>query len=541
MEPLIAIKNSALWAAYGDAIGFISELVTGSELKRRLGATNLSETVAWKKRVGGRFGIDVALPAGCYSDDTQLRLAVCRSIDATGFFDVEAFAKVELPLWLSYALGAGRASRYAASNLTKAETTWASNFFAKRGVSYVDAGGNGAAMRIQPHVWSFAKGREVESLLCDIIRDTVATHGHPRAILGAVFHGLCLLHTQVNGIVPSVDDWRAFLKQLGGVGSTVADDRQLSYRWLPQWEKQTGQRFDHACSVVIREIDTDIAKMEPYLLKGDVGQYGDMVSALDALNPNSRGSGVKTALLASGLALLCQGNVENAVLMSANTLGSDTDTIGTMVGALVGATVQDEPRGALADREYIIEESDRMLQVSRSDAGRSFVYPDLLGWYPPSVQLDALKMGPHGLVFSAFGKVLPDGPEYHQEGKSPKTWRWYRSSFNQRILIRHRKPVVQDRTLPRPPAGYSKVVETQPRLRQREQLPLEMPPISSQADRSFAIDDAFEEVRRSGFAAEVIGRMLLKITDSDDNVDRAVAFAAMVSKARQERTKRQTK
>ena len=539
MERLTAIKNSALWAAYGDAIGFISELATGSELKRRVGASNLSETVAWNKRVGGRFGIDTELPAGCYSDDTQLRLAVCRSIDARGFFDVEAFAKVELPLWLSYALGAGRATRYAASNLTKAETTWASNFFAKRGLSYVDAGGNGAAMRIQPHVWSFAKGRELDSLLRDIIRDTVATHGHPRAILGAVFHGLCLLHTLGHEIVPSVDDWRAVLKQMERVGSMVADDGQLSYRWLPQWEKQTGKRFEDACSVVIREIDTDIAKMEPYLLEGGVGQYGDMVCALDALSPATRGSGVKTALLASGLALLCQGDVENAVLTSANTLGSDSDTIGTMVGALVGATVQDEPRGALADREYIVEESERMFQVSRGKADRSFVYPDLLGWYPPSVQLDALKMGPHGLIFSAFGKVLPDGPEYHQKGKSPKTWRWYRSSFNQSILIRHRKPVVQDRTLPKPPTGYTKVVETQPQLGQRKQLPLEMPPITSKADPSFSIDDAFEEVRRSGFSAEVIGRMLLKITDSDDNVDRAVAFAAMVSKARQERRKRQ--
>lgn len=541
MERLTAIKNSALWAAYGDAIGFMSELASESELKRRAGVNNLSGTVAWKKRVGGRFGINIELPAGCYSDDTQLRLAVCRSIDARGFFDVEAFAKVELPLWLSYALGAGRASRYAAWNLIKKEITWANNFFAKRGASYIDAGGNGAAMRIQPHIWSFAKGRELESLLRDIIRDAVSTHGHPRGILGAVLHGLCLLHTLDNEVVPSLDDWSACLKQMERVGSIVADDDQLSYRWLPEWEKRTGKRFDDACSVVIEEIETDIAKMEPYLVRGDIGQYRDMVSALDALNPDSKGSGVKTALLASGLALLCHGNVESAVLISANTLGSDTDTIGTMVGALVGATVQDEPKGALADREYIIEEATRMFQISQGKADRSFVYPDLLTWNPPTTQLDALKMSPYGPIFSAFGKVVPDGPEYHQEGKSPKTWRWYRLSFNQGILIRHRKPVVQDRTLAKPSTGYYRVVETEPQLSQRKQLHLEMPPITSKADLSFTIDDAFEEVKRSDFSAEVIGSMLLKITDSDDSVDRAVAFAAIVSKARQERKKRQVK
>lgn len=541
MERLTAIKNSALWAAYGDAIGFISELASESDLKRRTGVNNISETVAWKKRVGGRFGIDIEMPAGCYSDDTQLRLAVCRSIDARGFFDVEAFAKVELPLWLSYALGAGRASRYAASNLIKREITWANNFFTKRGVGYVDAGGNGAAMRIQPHIWSFAKERELESLLRDIIRDTVSTHGHPRGILGAVFHGLCLLHTLDNEVVPSLDDWSAVLKQMECVGSIVADDDQLSYRWLPEWEKQTGKRFDDACSVVIKEIETDIAKMEPYLLKGDIGQYRDVVSGLDALNPNSRGSGVKTALLASGLTLLCQGNVENAVLVSANTLGSDTDTIGTMVGALVGATMQDEPKGMLADREYIVEEAKRMFHISQGKADRSFVYPDFLRWYPPTIQLDALNMSPYGLIFSAFGKVVPDGPEYHQEGKSPKTWRWYRLSFNQSILIRHRKPVMQNRTLPKPSTGYYRVMKTESQLSQRKQLPLEIPSTASKAGIPFTIDDAFEEVKRSNFSAGVIGMMLLKIIDSDGNVDRAVAFAAIVSKARQERRKRQAK
>jgi len=541
MERLAAIQNSALWAVYGDAIGFISELASESELRRRINMNSLSTTVAWGKRLGGRFGIDLELPAGCYSDDTQLRLAVCRSVDARGCFDVEAFAKVELPLWLSYALGAGRASRYAASNLARKETTWANNFFVRHGVNYVDAGGNGAAMRIQPHVWSFARERGVESLLRDIIRDAVSTHGHPRGILGAVFHGLCLLHALDNEVVPSLDDWNFFLKQMKLVGSIVADDDQLSYRWLPTWEKQTGRGFNEACLVVIEEIGRDILEMEPYVVKGDIGRYRDMVSALDALSPDNRGSGTKTALLASGLALLCQGDAENAVVTSANTLGSDTDTIGTMAGTLAGATVNHEPKGVFADREYIIEEAKRMFQISQGKPSCSFVYPDLLRWHPPTLQLDALKMSPYGLIFSAFGKVIPDGPEHHQEGKPPRIWRWYRLSFNQSVLIRHRKPVTQDRTLPQPSTGYYRAVEEGLQPSQREQLPLKMFPTSSKADRPVSIDGAYEEVKKSGFSAEVIGKMLLKIADSDDSVERAIAFAAIVVKARQERQKRQVK
>jgi len=539
MDRLTAIKNSALWAAYGDAIGFISELTNESELKRRAGVSSLSKTVAWTRRVGGRFGINVELPAGCYSDDTQLRLGVCRSIDGTGFFDVEAFAKVELSLWLSYALGAGRASRQAATNLTERNVTWATNFFTEKNAKYINAGGNGAAMRIQPHVWSHSKERGFESLVRDIVRNTVTTHGHPRAIIGAVFHGLCLLYALEKGKVPTPSEWQLLLKRMREVASVVAEDDQLSYRWLPKWESETGKQFEDACLAVVEEMKTDIHNMEPYIARNDIGQYRAMVSAIDGLNPACRGSGVKTSLLAAGLALLSRGSAEEAVCVSANAFGSDTDTVGTMVGALVGATVQDGPSGDLADQGYIAKEAERLFQISRGKGERSFVYPDLLKWHPPTTRLDVVQMSPYGLVFSAFGKIVPDGPEYFQKGKYPKAWRWYRLSFDQRVLIKHREPVKHDRSLPRPTTGYYREVKPKPQPRQQMQLPLERESSTLRLQRRPTLDEAFEEVRKSGFAAEVIGRQLLDFVDSDDNIDRAVAFAAIVSKARQERRKRQ--
>ena len=89
-------------------------------------------------------GVTVKLPQGCYSDDSQLRLATGRSIRSDGF-DVEAFSKIELPVWLSYALGGGKATSAAATNLARPRVQWFANTF--RG--WTDSGGNGAAMRIQ--------------------------------------------------------------------------------------------------------------------------------------------------------------------------------------------------------------------------------------------------------------------------------------------------------------------------------------------------------------------------------------------------------
>src|SRR5438270_9294002 len=80
-DRVLITRRSAIWAAWGDALGFPTELLPDLEyLHRRIGANRIETTVSWRRRIGGRMGVEVELPAGMYSDDTQLRLAVCRSI-----------------------------------------------------------------------------------------------------------------------------------------------------------------------------------------------------------------------------------------------------------------------------------------------------------------------------------------------------------------------------------------------------------------------------------------------------------------------------
>ena len=129
----------------------------------------------WKRRIGGRAGVTVALPQGCYSDDSQLRLATGRAIRSDGF-DVEMFAKVELPVWLSYALGAGRSTSAAATNLARRKVQWFANTFK----DWTNSGGNGAAMRIQPHVWAARNLDDPMTFLPDVVRNSICTHSHPR-------------------------------------------------------------------------------------------------------------------------------------------------------------------------------------------------------------------------------------------------------------------------------------------------------------------------------------------------------------------------
>ena len=127
-----------------------------------------------------------------------------------GIFQKEAFAKLELPAWRCYALGAGVGSLAAADNIVKASVAWNSNFYSSK-ADYRTGGGNGAAMRIQPHIWAATNREHPHSYILDIFSDAIVTHGHARGILGAIFHGICLAMTLVYQKPLSCGQWHNIL------------------------------------------------------------------------------------------------------------------------------------------------------------------------------------------------------------------------------------------------------------------------------------------------------------------------------------------
>jgi ADP-ribosylglycohydrolase len=543
----LAVRHSALWAAYGDALGFVSELASSANLKQRAGVSELRATLPWKRRIGGKFGVNITLPPGCYSDDTQLRLSISRAIDGKGHFDVEAFAKVELPIWTSYALGAGRGSKCAALSISRRNATWNNNFFVSDDLNYVNMGGNGAAMRIQPHVWCFSSQGDLRLLIRDIIRDSVVTHGHLRGILGAVFHGLALLHVLRHQEVPSPDDWGRFLQELTTIPQIVKDDDQLSYVWLQLWENASSSDFKDECDKVIEEMHFDITKIKHFLIDKEISQYHDMIEAIDGFSAESKGSATKTAILANALAYLASGDAEKAIVVSANELGSDTDTIGTMAGAIAGAVTIDPPTGKLMDYDYIVSEADRMYKISVGEEAVTFSYPDLLSWTPPNTQLDILYSTPQGMRLSALGDVVQIQKEIAGESNSV-VWNWFRSSYGQTFLIKHRHDpkiynqqnnnrVGQYRTPTAQAESYQDTLFPHEQVVTNERRPSEVHAtpffeVRLREKKNISVDDALDMVIKSKFDPNIIGQMFINILDNDDNVERCIAFAALVGKSR---------
>ncbi|NWD47483.1 ADP-ribosylglycohydrolase family protein [Pseudomonas gingeri] len=558
-----SIVNSALWAAAGDALGWISELTDRRGLVRRIGGSELRSPVAWKRKIGGMSGPQAALPAGTYSDDTQLRLAVCRSIQGDGTFDVEAFAKIELSVWPSYALGAGRGSKAAASNVAKRDINWFSNFFSSTdGPSYVSSGGNGAAMRIQPHVWQRAKSNQRDYLL-DVIKDSLTTHGHMRGLCGAIFHADCLAYTISHGEIPGPSEWLNFTERFSEIVDIIKTDHQLGRFWIGAWEKESGDSLINSIERVKSELTQDIAKLSdfPTNIKNS---YFTALELLDCLG-DRKGTGTNTALAAAYLAWIAQDiSLEDALLIAANTLGSDTDTIATMTGALLGVIAIAPPSWPIQDIEYIKMQAQRMAKIATHQSCDSFMYPDLLSWQPPLSQSDSIgiyegKKALTGLgLITAFDQTWTSGDFI---------WQWYELDFGQTILCKSRskslkqlnsnsiasktknkendlnyapinKKIYQEAQKPynfessEDNETFSLRAENPPiRKELKNNILPEHPENKAQQPNNRSLDEITNIAIRSNFNEEVIGACLLESINGDNGIEKAMAFSAIIAKA----------
>ena len=428
----VRVEQSALWSAYGDALGWISELTSEAGLRRRTGGAPLQRPIRWKRRIGGRSGVTVDLPQGCYSDDSQLRLATSRSIGSDGF-DIEAFSKVELPVWLSYALGGGRSTSAAARNLKRRRVQWFDNTF--RG--WTNSGGNGAAMRIQPHVWAARDPSDPTTFLPDVVRNAVCTHSHPYGLLGAVLHALALARALSTGHHPSPDDLAAATNTAADLLDLVGRDVEVAQYWRANFERDSGS-FSDAWARAIDECRKYIQVAAE--ASGEIGddRYGAMLGRLMLRDPTQRGNGMLTALAAVGL-IWCEPRPEEALTIAANAIGTDTDTIATMAGAILGVNAKAEPPVEVLDADLFRTEANRLSEIAAGKKPLSYRYPDLLRWLAPKTQADALvRSDRNGVFLLGLGRAeIRD--EAIQSPNSAFMWQWIKLHFGQTLLVKRRR------------------------------------------------------------------------------------------------------
>ena len=336
--------ESALFAgACGDALGWITEMNQDpSRLWRIIGSSWLTDFADWSKSAGAGGGIRYVdmVRAGEYSDDTQLTLAIFRSLRGDGSFDGDHFTGRELAKYLDYARGAGAATVGACLACRRRPTRWNDNFFTYgyRGQrDYRSGGGNGAAMRVSPV--ALANLRNPEQLEDGVWRSSVATHGHPTAVLGSLLYAhalrLCLERREP---VPRSELVGELIPVIAGAAPPPTPEFE---HWVDVWNRSYDlvwdelpfeELLDKRAGEVVGQLE-QLAEIpsEPEATRAFMEDVG-------CFSGGTFGSGTGTTLAALAIYLQDRDDPRSAIPWAVNQLGSDTDSIAGFVGGMCGAS-----------------------------------------------------------------------------------------------------------------------------------------------------------------------------------------------------------
>jgi ADP-ribosylglycohydrolase len=318
--------------AVGDALGWPFERNNQRLGGRKRTLQPSGKFFGWTRKAGGRFyGFEEPIGAGEYSDDTQLVVATARALLSSDWY--EEFTRRELPVWLLYERGGGRSVKAAAQAWAKGLAPWSSgNTSAKK---YLEAGGNGAAMRVFPHsVVSNGNGGQLHK---DVLLNALSTHGHPRALVGALLHavaGSVALSKKgtwpLGALLKSVMESSVWQEPPTEQLQVDRDDDDLG-------EFLTAKAFRASWKETVDETIGNLSTASDALSGGALAIDKNVLRSLGAFDPNRQGTGTTAAVCAIYLASRYAADPATGIRVAAYADGSDTDTIASMTGSLLGA------------------------------------------------------------------------------------------------------------------------------------------------------------------------------------------------------------
>ena len=293
-------RGCLLWGAAGDALERVAESKSPSEIRARFGPDGPEEYVPWR---GWKSG-----PTGTITDDTQLTMAVARSIIHTGGqVDPEDFSR-RLIAWLPVGRGKGRATTEAVENLIAGQPWWQAG-------SSVNSAGNGAAMRAAPIGLVHAFRPKPDRLINGALLSSLPTHTHRVGVAGTIVIaagvGWCVREA-LRGAIHV--DAQAFVEF---VTSTIEGLEQAPTR----------ERKPRGGTIRLVERIREIEQMLSWESPEEVFAY------------THNGAFALESVPAALYCFLRTPNDPREVVMTAVRAGRDADTVASMAGNLVGAWV----------------------------------------------------------------------------------------------------------------------------------------------------------------------------------------------------------
>ena len=422
--PTAKAEGAFLALAAGDALGWPQE-IPRSVRGGTAGVSPALEFRTWTRRSGGRFQpYDESIRAGEYSDDTQLTLAVARSRTNHGADWWKAFMQVELPLWTLYERGGGGATKRAAQAWVAGSPPWQSG---KADVvrRYFDAGGNGVAMRVLPHALFLAGQDDPTVLVHDVVRDGAATHGHPRALVGATACAYAawslVRRNRTLGFGELLD---LLIEERHGWG-TFPDPERGGGAWFAAANRVSDEPYEGLWNRTVDEMRQLLERARNGIRAGALADDRAVLDDLGCFG-RSKGAGTVTAAAAAYLAARHAAQPAQGVLRAAFERGADTDTLAAVTGGLLGCLAGDEWLPAswldVQDAAYVRRIAGRIARGPSGADQRPVERPAA----PRSILADLARNGDHEVALGDSTRVqataLPE-PKPLSKSIAVRAWR----------------------------------------------------------------------------------------------------------------------
>ena len=442
-----------LGAAVGDALGWPWEYRVrhaGGKAQERAYSLMFE---SWIKRSGGRFmPHEEQIQAGEYSDDTQLTLALVRSM--SGHIDWwHDFAFVELPLWTLCERGGGSATKRAAATLASGKLPWVGK--SKDVEKYFQAGGNGVAMRTLPNAVVGMAESQFASTAWSVMAQGVTTHAHPRGLVGAIAYAFALRTVLSSNsplaygqlVIETLDrasEWGA----LPNIEDAWND-------WRPTADSFCEGNYARLWDQTVHEMVELLKICREGMSKGALAVDRATMEKLGCFDPSWKGAGTVAAATAIFLASRYAASPANGLICAATSHGADTDTIASMTGALLGAIGGIEWGGPsvhmLQDNDYIRGTALRAIRPGQKrPARRRVTQRDLDSLYAALLKQEHAIQLPDGRIVESIVK----GPAVSRSpGTGVNSW-LIRSEDGQTL---HVKKVFKNKEVKSPQLPLSEV------------------------------------------------------------------------------------
>ncbi|MCE9814703.1 ADP-ribosylglycohydrolase family protein, partial [Raoultella ornithinolytica] len=326
---------------------------------------------------------------------------------------------------------------------------------------------------------------------------------------------------------------------------------------LSAWEENNKTSLSNSIEKIKIELLNDIDKISKLVVTSSNECYHEILDRLGCLTSKFRGSGIKTALAASALAYMYKDiGIKEALICSANELDSDTDTIATMCGAMLGAICDTHPDWAIQDKDYIITEALRLMNMGNGNAQyQAFNYPDIGNWTPPVNQIDVVGLHKNNIAMMGLGELIPvNNEEFHANNA---VWQWFSLPFGQTILVKRRNIIKLELNPEQLPKEITNQFSDFEKRSQKPTISSEVKNPKSQytlplnncdthirdnridtSNEKDPLDQATDDVINSNFDDLTLGRLLNSCIDSTQSIQMAVSFTAIIAKAKIVRQRR---